>query len=114
MEGNLDVVLSLPIPKAWLNITFMKIVIDAKENSYATEARAKKVSAMVAVIDRAATKRGLEPFEDASRILESLEKYTDESWAVVDKVARLKHVSSKETRGKVKDKYRERAENAPF
>ena len=83
-------------------------------NEYEENARTKKVDSMVAAIDRAAIKRGMDVYEDAGTILSALEKYTDESWAIVDKVARLKHVSSKETREKVKDKYRERAESAPF
>ena len=89
-------------------------MLNEKENSYEIAARAKKIAAMVDAIDRAAVGRGMDVYEDAGTILSALEKYTEQSWSIVDRVAKLKNKSSDETREKVKEKYRERQQNAPF
>lgn len=84
------------------------------KNTYETTARAAKVDQMVGAIDRAAIKRGFDIYEDAGKILASLEKYTEENWKTVDKVAMLKSKSSDLTRKMVKEIYRKRIEDAPF
>lgn len=85
-----------------------------EENSYRSIARAKKVDSMVAAIDSAAKSRGWDIYEDADKILASLEKYTEANWAIVDKVSKVKRKSSDETRKAVKQIYRDRAETTPF
>ena len=59
-------------------------------------------------IDRAAVSKGMDPFADAKKVLTALNKYGNEEWLIVDKVAQLKHESSEETRNKVKEVYESR------
>ncbi len=85
-----------------------------KENIYKTAAQNKKVAAMVEAIDRAARAKGMCEHEDAGTIADRLKNYPESSWIIVDRVAKLKHVSSAETRRKVIQVYEQRALNAPF
>ncbi len=84
-------------------------------NSWEEAARYRKVADMVGAIDRAALAKGIDPHNDPKRVLEALERYSQENWAVVDKVARLKNKSSETTRKAVKEEYEKRirlSENA--
>lgn len=77
-------------------------------NSYEESARLRKVSSMVGAIDRAALAKNINPHTNPARVLEALEKYTEDNWKVVDKVAGLKNKSSQTTREAVKQEYGKR------
>lgn len=87
-----------------------------ESNAYKVAAQSKKVTAMVAAIDRSAIKRRppIDPFGNAGQVLLALSGYTDNNWFTVDRVAQLKSKSSPEVREKVKQVYRDRANNDPL
>ena len=70
-------------------------------NEYEEKARAAKVSAMIAAIDAAALRIGRKP----EQVLFSLKLYGNKEWTTVDRIAKLKTISSDVTREAVINHY---------
>ena len=73
-------------------------------NTYEEAARERKVSAMVSVIDRAATEKGV----GVEQIINAFERWTAEDWKRVDRLAQLKTKSSDTTKKAVIQRFRDR------
>lgn len=82
-------------------------------NPYEVAARQRKVSAMVAVIDSAALAKGINPHSEPNLILDAFERWTEQDWKRVDRLAKLKTKSSAKTRAEVVETYKKRDE-LPF
>lgn len=81
--------------------------------------RARKVTAPVAAIDRAAINQGLSPFDHAGRVQLATMTWTDDHWAALARIAsdmtgRNINPPSTESRKAVREVYIERAKAKPM
>jgi hypothetical protein len=83
-------------------------------NDYESAARARKIVAMMAAIDKAAIAKGIDPYGNAGQVWLAINEWKDSDWDRVDRVAQLKHKSSKTTREEVKKNYMNRANAEPL
>lgn len=82
-------------------------------NPHERIARSKKVTAIVAAIDRSAINQRIDPFGNAGQILIAALGWTDDHWAQIARLANV-NAASAQTRSLVVAVYRDRSRKAPL